>query len=136
MSVLSGLPDPNASAGDSTTDGNLTDAVRLSGSIPKTYIDGTTLVTPWGATSKYVITYKGKYGSGDHEGEPYAEIVGTDLPNYACQNLAAQFPVGKNNVTGSSCDTTKGTLTIDYVLSNRQGVVVNSETNASSSDPT
>ena len=51
LSVLSGLPDPKASAGGKDG-GSLTKTVILSGSIPKEYINGTTLGTPWGGTLK------------------------------------------------------------------------------------
>lgn len=141
LGVLSGLSDPGASAGGADG-GSLTNTVMLSGSVPKAYIikvdNVDTLSSPWGGSSSYAISYKQSWGGNDNnKGKPYAEIIGSNLPNYACVNLASQFPAKKNNVLASKCETSDkgntGTLTIDYAFSNRQPIIVNSTTNTNPS---
>ncbi|MCE3239359.1 MAG: hypothetical protein K0R24_2340 [Gammaproteobacteria bacterium] len=124
IGVIAGLTDPSASAGGTKTDGNLTTTVALSGSLPKEYINKTTdektstttvgIGSPWLKADTYSITY-------DPDTKK-ATIIGTGLPNYACEGLSNQFVVG-GSIESSDCAT--GVLTITINTENNQGITPN-----------
>lgn len=115
IGALSGLPDPEKSAGG--VRGYLTKAISLSGSIPKQYVDSTSgyqfIKSPWGGTATYTIQYNGGV-------PPTASIKSSKLPNYACKSLEVQFK-NASGVKSADCNT-NNKITIKVYIVNNQDV--------------